>query len=73
MKFILGRPSCKQKITNQVMIQGQTTTPVDSKIDISVEIRLKSPDVNLETGVDVSVVSNKHRSTAYRKLNQKSA
>jgi hypothetical protein len=55
------------------MIQGQTTTPVDSKIDISVEIRLKSPDVNLETGVDVSVVGNKHRSTAYRKPNQKSA
>ena len=28
------------------------------KLDESVEIRLKSPDVNLETGVDVSVVGN---------------
>ncbi len=34
------------------------TTPVGPKVDESVEIRPKSPDVNLEIGVDVSVVGN---------------
>lgn len=31
------------------------------KVDESVEICRKSPDVNLETGVDVSVVGNIYR------------
>ncbi len=50
--------SPKQKISNDIMIQGQTTTPMGPKVDESVEIRPKSPDVNLEIGVDVSVVGN---------------
>jgi hypothetical protein len=36
----------------------KNTTPMGLKVDESVEIRPKSPDVNLETGVDVSVVRN---------------
>ena len=43
----------RQKISAQ-----KNTTPMGPKLDESVEIRLKSPDVNLETGVDVSVVGN---------------
>lgn len=42
---------------NTVTLQVARYT-MDSKIDISVEIRPKSPDLNLETGVDVSVVGN---------------
>jgi len=33
---------------------------MDSKLDESVEILPKSPDVNLEIGVDVSVVGNSY-------------
>jgi hypothetical protein len=36
----------------------KNTTPMVAKLDESVEIRPESPDVNLEIGLDISVVRN---------------
>jgi len=37
----------------------KNTTPMVAKLDESVEIRPESPDVNLEIGLDISVVRNR--------------
>ena len=60
--YLCGKLNAEHhKITVRQNISAQkNTTTMGPKLDESVEIRPKSPDVNLETGVDVSVMRNNH-------------
>jgi hypothetical protein len=57
-KTLPESPAHHKMTVRQNISAQKNTTPMGLKVDESVEIRPKSPDVNLETGVDVSVVRN---------------
>jgi hypothetical protein len=59
-KFLPESPAHHKMTVRQNISAQKNTTPMGPKLDESVEIRPKSPDVSLETGVDVSVVRNKY-------------
>jgi hypothetical protein len=57
-----------QKMPEPSYFAQKSTIPEVKKLDDSVEIRPKSPDVNLETRLDIKVARN-----TYRKKSKKAA